>query len=68
MSAKELFAALLSTDNNIRSEAEVRICLIFYSAKKIRQNEVRIIRHAYVSSLFRVFFFGFLKCDEIAME
>ena len=25
MSAKELFAALLSIDNNVRSEAEVRI-------------------------------------------
>ena len=30
MSAKELFAALLSIDNNVRSEAEVRIFIFLF--------------------------------------
>ena len=40
MSAKELFAALLSTDNNVRSEAEVRL------KKKLLKNFVKMLEIA----------------------
>ena len=44
MSAKELFAALLSTDNNVRTEAEVRKN---YSKKFAK--ELEIAYHVYLT-------------------
>ena len=43
MSAKELFAALLSTDNNVRTEAEVRKN---FSKKFVK--ELEIAYHVYL--------------------